>query len=169
MPRRAAARPGGNPIVDPTALAGLIPVGPFVSKSRFAVVGTAWLRGDRDRPRLAGRGRITFFVVGSEGERDDSTWEIIAADPPRHLELRDADVDSHGRPNDGNPMTAFIITNARQRLKLTKNERRERRASTTRPRLVGNQASRRRCSLLDSLAATPTRPRTQVRRKQLWR
>ncbi|HEY2215087.1 MAG TPA: hypothetical protein VGH31_08535, partial [Acidimicrobiales bacterium] len=32
------------------------------------------------------------------------------ADPPRHLELRDADVDDDGRPNDGNSMTGFIIT-----------------------------------------------------------
>jgi uncharacterized protein YndB with AHSA1/START domain len=55
-------------------------------------------------------GRITFFMVGPGGERDDSTWEIIAADPPRHLELRDADVDDDGRPNDGNAMTAMIIT-----------------------------------------------------------
>jgi uncharacterized protein YndB with AHSA1/START domain len=49
-------------------------------------------------------------MTGTEGERHDSTWEVIAADPPRHLELRDADVDDGGRPNDGNAMTAFIIT-----------------------------------------------------------
>ncbi len=55
-------------------------------------------------------GRITFFMAGPEGERHDSTWEVIAADPPRHLELRDADVDDDGRPNDGNAMTALIIT-----------------------------------------------------------
>ena len=46
----------------------------------------------------------------TEGERHDSTWEVIAADPPRHLELRDADVDDDGRPNDGNAMTAMVIT-----------------------------------------------------------
>jgi uncharacterized protein YndB with AHSA1/START domain len=55
-------------------------------------------------------GRITFFVTGPEGERHDSTWEVIAADPPRYLELRDADVDDAGRPNDGNAMTAMAIT-----------------------------------------------------------
>jgi uncharacterized protein YndB with AHSA1/START domain len=59
---------------------------------------------------LRAGGRITFFMTGPEGERHDSTWEVIAADPPRHLELRDADVDDGGRPNDGNAMTAFIIT-----------------------------------------------------------
>ena len=55
-------------------------------------------------------GRITFFTAGTEGERHVSTWEVIEADPPRHLELRDADVDDDGRPNDGNAMTAMIIT-----------------------------------------------------------
>jgi uncharacterized protein YndB with AHSA1/START domain len=59
---------------------------------------------------LRASGRITFFMSGAEGERHDSTWEVIAADPPRHLELRDADVDDDGRPNDGNAMTALIIT-----------------------------------------------------------
>ncbi len=55
-------------------------------------------------------GRITFSMAGDEGERHDSTWEVIAADPPHRLELRDADVDDDGRPNDGNAMTAMIIT-----------------------------------------------------------
>ncbi len=55
-------------------------------------------------------GRITFFMTGDEGERHDSAWAVIAADPPHHLELRDADVDDDGRPNDGNAMTAMIIT-----------------------------------------------------------
>ena len=59
---------------------------------------------------LRAGGRITFFMTGTEGERHDSTWEVIAADPPRHLELRDADVDDDGRPNDGNAMTAMVIT-----------------------------------------------------------
>jgi uncharacterized protein YndB with AHSA1/START domain len=54
-------------------------------------------------------GRVTFFM-GTGEERHDSTWEVIAADPPRHLELRDADVDDDGRPNDGNAMTAMVIT-----------------------------------------------------------
>ena len=55
-------------------------------------------------------GSITFFMTGPEGERHDSTWEVIAADPPHHLELRDADVDDAGRPNDGNAMTLMVIT-----------------------------------------------------------
>jgi uncharacterized protein YndB with AHSA1/START domain len=55
-------------------------------------------------------GRIAFFLSGTEGERHDSTWAVITADPPRRLELRDADVDDDGRPNDGNAMTAMVIT-----------------------------------------------------------
>ena len=59
---------------------------------------------------LRAGGRITFFMTGDEGERHDSTWEVITVDPPRRLELRDADVDDDGRPNDGNAITAMIIT-----------------------------------------------------------
>ncbi len=59
---------------------------------------------------LRAGGRITFFMMGPEGERHDSTWEVLVADAPRHLELRDADVDEVGRPNDGNAMTVMIIT-----------------------------------------------------------
>ena len=55
-------------------------------------------------------GQVIFFMTGTEGERHDSTWEVIAADPPRHLELRDADVDDEGVPNDGNAMTAMVVT-----------------------------------------------------------
>ena len=55
-------------------------------------------------------GRITFVMAGTEGDRHDSVWEVIAADPPHRLELRDADVDDDGRPNDGNAMTAMVIT-----------------------------------------------------------
>jgi len=58
---------------------------------------------------LRAGGRITFFM-GTGEERQDSTWEVVAADPPRHLELRDADVDDAGRPNDGNAMTLMVIT-----------------------------------------------------------
>jgi uncharacterized protein YndB with AHSA1/START domain len=49
-------------------------------------------------------------MSGPEGDRHDSTWDVLAADPPQHLELRDADVDTDGVPNDGNAMTAMIIT-----------------------------------------------------------
>jgi uncharacterized protein YndB with AHSA1/START domain len=59
---------------------------------------------------LRAGGRITFFMAGPEGVRHDSTWEVIAADSPRRIELRDADVDDDGRPNDGNGITAMIIT-----------------------------------------------------------
>jgi uncharacterized protein YndB with AHSA1/START domain len=55
-------------------------------------------------------GRIAFFMGEADGERMDNTWEVVHADPPRRLELRDADVDPDGRPNDGNVVTAMIIT-----------------------------------------------------------
>lgn len=59
---------------------------------------------------LRAGGRIAFHMTGDGGERHDSTWAVIAADPPERLELRDADVDGDGRPTDGNAMTAMIVT-----------------------------------------------------------
>jgi uncharacterized protein YndB with AHSA1/START domain len=59
---------------------------------------------------LRAGGRVTFYMTGDDGERHDSTWEVIAADPPHRLQLRDADVDANGRPNDDNSMTAMVIT-----------------------------------------------------------
>lgn len=55
-------------------------------------------------------GRIDFSMAGDGGERHDSTWEVLLADPPHRLELRDADVDENGRPNDGNAMTVMVVT-----------------------------------------------------------
>lgn len=59
---------------------------------------------------LRAGGRIVFFLTGPEGERNESMWEVVAADPPRHLELRDADVDENGCPNDGNAMTLLVVS-----------------------------------------------------------
>ena len=59
---------------------------------------------------LRSGGLISFFMTGSTGERHGGTWEVLAADPPRYLELRDADVDDDGRPNDGNAMTVMAVT-----------------------------------------------------------
>ena len=55
-------------------------------------------------------GTITFCMGDPEGEHQEGTWEVLAANPPHQLELRDADVDENGRPNDGNAMTAMIIS-----------------------------------------------------------
>jgi uncharacterized protein YndB with AHSA1/START domain len=54
-------------------------------------------------------GRIAFSMAGV-GDVQDSAWQVLAADPPHRLELRDADVDDHGRPNDDNSMTAMVVT-----------------------------------------------------------
>jgi len=59
---------------------------------------------------LRAGGRIAFSMAGPDDERFDGTWEVVAADPPHRLELHDADVDEHGRPNDGHGMTAMVVT-----------------------------------------------------------
>lgn len=59
---------------------------------------------------LRSGGRVTFTIGSPEGESHEGTWEVLVADPPHRLELRDADVDESGRPNDGNEMTVMEIT-----------------------------------------------------------
>jgi uncharacterized protein YndB with AHSA1/START domain len=54
-------------------------------------------------------GRVTFSMGDPDGEHLDNSGAVVAADPPRHLELRDADVDADGRPNDGNGAIAMVI------------------------------------------------------------
>ena len=59
---------------------------------------------------LRSGGTITFSMEVGDDQRHDSTWEVLLAEPPHRLELRDADVDDDGRPNDGNAMTVMVVT-----------------------------------------------------------
>jgi uncharacterized protein YndB with AHSA1/START domain len=55
-------------------------------------------------------GRITFFMTGPDGEKFHSVWGVVATDPPRRIEMKDADVDGDGTPNDGADITAMVVT-----------------------------------------------------------
>ena len=55
-------------------------------------------------------GRVKYFMTGPEGDKSDGSWNVLAVDPPKRLELKDADVDDLGRPNDGNGMTTMVVT-----------------------------------------------------------
>ena len=59
---------------------------------------------------LRADGRITFSMASPDSEYEISVWDVVTADPPRRLELRDAVVDESGCPSDGNAMTLMIIT-----------------------------------------------------------
>ena len=55
-------------------------------------------------------GRVKYFMTGPEGDKSDGSWNVLAVDPPKRLEMKDADVDDLGRPNDGNGMTTMVVT-----------------------------------------------------------
>jgi uncharacterized protein YndB with AHSA1/START domain len=59
---------------------------------------------------LTSGGRIAFFFTSPEGAKYPNVWEVLDAEPPTRLVLRDADVDEHGTPNDGNSLTRMEIS-----------------------------------------------------------
>jgi len=59
---------------------------------------------------LSTGGRVTHYMTGPDGEKHHGVWEVMVAEPPYRLELRDADVDDSGEPNDGNALTHMVVT-----------------------------------------------------------
>lgn len=59
---------------------------------------------------LVSGGKITFFMTGPDGEKMHSVWGVVATEPPRRIELTDADVDANGTPNDGAEITGMVVT-----------------------------------------------------------
>jgi uncharacterized protein YndB with AHSA1/START domain len=55
-------------------------------------------------------GRVTYFMTGPDGDKAAGWWEILAADPPTRLELKDGFADGDGRPNDQLPVTHTVVT-----------------------------------------------------------
>jgi uncharacterized protein YndB with AHSA1/START domain len=52
---------------------------------------------------------MAHVMMSPEGEEHPGVWRIEAVDPPRSLELSDADVDDHGKPNDDLGITRIAI------------------------------------------------------------
>jgi uncharacterized protein YndB with AHSA1/START domain len=52
---------------------------------------------------------MAHYMTGPEGETHHGLWRIEAVDPPRSLEVSDADVDDDGRPNDDLDITRLIV------------------------------------------------------------
>jgi uncharacterized protein YndB with AHSA1/START domain len=55
-------------------------------------------------------GRIAHFMTDEEGHKHQGWWDVVAAEPPTRLEMKDGDTDEDGVPNDGNAMTAMVVT-----------------------------------------------------------
>ncbi len=59
---------------------------------------------------LAPGGRSTYFMTGPEGDKARGWWEVLAADPPHRLELKDGFADDTGAPNDAMPTMTMAVT-----------------------------------------------------------
>jgi uncharacterized protein YndB with AHSA1/START domain len=55
-------------------------------------------------------GRVTYFMTGPEGDKSHGWWEVLAAEPPRRLELRDGFADDSGTPSDSMPTMTMVVT-----------------------------------------------------------
>jgi uncharacterized protein YndB with AHSA1/START domain len=60
-------------------------------------------------------GRVTYFMTGPEGDKAHGYWDVLAAEPPHRLELRDGFADDSGAANDALPTTTTVVTLTEQR------------------------------------------------------
>lgn len=59
---------------------------------------------------LAAGGRVTYFMTGPEGDKSHGWWEVLVAEPPQRLELRDGFADENGTPSDSMPTMTMVVT-----------------------------------------------------------
>ena len=55
-------------------------------------------------------GRVTYFMTGPEGDKYHGWWQIVAVDPPRHVEVIDGFADETGAVNTDMPTTTMRVT-----------------------------------------------------------
>jgi uncharacterized protein YndB with AHSA1/START domain len=59
---------------------------------------------------LRSGGRVEYYMTGPEGDQPHGYWEVIEAEPPRRLHLRDGFADADGRPNTDMPINETLVT-----------------------------------------------------------
>ncbi|MGD9798035.1 MAG: SRPBCC domain-containing protein [Acidimicrobiia bacterium] len=62
-----------------------------------------------DHDLVAG-GKVSYFMTGPEGDRAHGWWDVVAAEPPSRLELRDGFAHDDGRPDDARPVTVMTVS-----------------------------------------------------------
>ena len=67
-------------------------------------------------------GRVEFHLSGPDGDTPNNIWDVVEADPPRLLVLRDAIVDENDVPTDEGPSSFTVrfepIDQARTRMSI---------------------------------------------------
>jgi uncharacterized protein YndB with AHSA1/START domain len=59
---------------------------------------------------LRSGGRAEYYMTGPEGDTPAGYWEILDADPPRRLQMKDGFANADGSPNDDMPGPAMNVT-----------------------------------------------------------
>jgi uncharacterized protein YndB with AHSA1/START domain len=54
-------------------------------------------------------GRVTYYMIGPDGETHYGWWRIISVDPPRWLHFEDGFADESGRPNEALPTASVEV------------------------------------------------------------
>jgi uncharacterized protein YndB with AHSA1/START domain len=54
--------------------------------------------------------RVRYFMTSPEGEKYHGMWDVVAAEPPRRLELVDSFADDSGAKNESLPSTRMTVT-----------------------------------------------------------
>ena len=54
--------------------------------------------------------RMAYHMTGPEGDTPRSWWEVVEADPPRRLVIRDGFADAEGNPSDELPVTLMRVS-----------------------------------------------------------
>jgi uncharacterized protein YndB with AHSA1/START domain len=58
---------------------------------------------------LATNGRVTYFMTGPDGDQSHGWLQVVDAEPPNRLELRDGFAHDDGTANDAMPSTTLVV------------------------------------------------------------
>lgn len=58
---------------------------------------------------LAPGGTVAYFMTSPEGEKYRGWWQVLEAQPPRHLLVEDGFADADGKPNPDLPTTLMRV------------------------------------------------------------
>lgn len=58
---------------------------------------------------LRAGGRVTYYMIGPDGEKLHGWWRIISVDPPHSLKFEDGCADDSGQPSDELPATSVEV------------------------------------------------------------
>ena len=59
---------------------------------------------------LRSGGRVEYHMTGPEGDQPRGYWEVVEADAPNRIVIRDGFADADGRPNTDMPMNDMRVT-----------------------------------------------------------